>query len=93
MLAVRVTPRGGRDAVDGCELLADGRAVLKLRVRAAPDGGDANAAVLKLLGKALGLRQADVTLSAGATARLKQIALRGDGATLAQALERLCAPR
>ena len=35
-LAVRLTPKGGRDAIDGIETLADGRAVLKARVRAAP---------------------------------------------------------
>jgi hypothetical protein len=30
-LRVRVTPRGGRDALEGVETLADGRAVLKAR--------------------------------------------------------------
>jgi uncharacterized protein YggU (UPF0235/DUF167 family) len=35
MLAVRLTPRGGRDAIDGIEQLSDGRRVLKVRVRAA----------------------------------------------------------
>ncbi|KFC63709.1 hypothetical protein FG93_05836 [Bosea sp. LC85] len=38
-LSVRLTPRGGRDEVDGIEVLADGRAVLKARVRAAPSEG------------------------------------------------------
>ena len=33
---VRLTPRGGRDAIEGIESRADGRAVLKARVRAAP---------------------------------------------------------
>ena len=33
-IALRVTPRGGRDAIDGIEQLSDGRSVLKLRVRA-----------------------------------------------------------
>ena len=34
-MRVRVTPRGGRDAVEGLDKLSDGRAVLKVRVRAA----------------------------------------------------------
>ena len=38
-VALRVTPRGGRDGIDGVETLADGRAVLKVRVRAVADGG------------------------------------------------------
>ena len=44
-LRVRVTPRGGRDAIDGVEALADGRPVLKVRVRAAPADGAANEGV------------------------------------------------
>ena len=34
-VAVRLTPKGGRDAIDGIETLSDGRAVLNVRVRAA----------------------------------------------------------
>ena len=45
MLAVRLTPRGGRDAIDGIEQLSDGRRVLKVRVRAAASEGEANAAL------------------------------------------------
>ena len=36
-LAVRLTPKGGRDAIDGIESLADGRSVLKARVAAPPN--------------------------------------------------------
>jgi len=89
VLAVRVTPRGGRDAIDGIEVMADGREVLKVRVRAAPEDGEANAAVTKLLAAALKLRRADVAVIAGATARVKQIELRGDPRRLASDLERL----
>jgi uncharacterized protein YggU (UPF0235/DUF167 family) len=52
---VRLTPRGGRDAIDGIEQLADGRRVVKARVRAAATGGEANAALLELVAKALGV--------------------------------------
>ncbi|MGA7426797.1 MAG: DUF167 family protein, partial [Rhodoplanes sp.] len=45
IVTVRLTPRGGSDAIDGVETLADGRAVLKARVRAAPSDGAANAAL------------------------------------------------
>jgi uncharacterized protein len=89
LLAVRVTPRGGRDAVDGVDVMADGREVLKIRVRVAPEGGEANAAVVKLLAKALQVRRADVAVVGGATARVKQIELRGEAAPLAAALARL----
>ena len=51
MLTVRLTPKGGRDAIDGIETMADGSAVLKVRVRAAPTDGEANAALIKLMAK------------------------------------------
>jgi len=88
LLFVRVTPRGGRDSIDGVEVMADGREVLKVRVRVAPEGGEANAAVVKLLAGALKLRRADIEVTAGATARVKQIELRGDARRLASDLER-----
>ena len=47
VVTVRLTPKGGRDAIDGIETLADGRAVLKVRVRAAPSEGEANAALCR----------------------------------------------
>lgn len=89
-LAVRVTPRGGRDAIDGVEALADGRRVIKLRVRVAPEDGEANRAVVKLLAKALGVAARDVRVVAGDTARLKQIAVDGETAVLAARLAALC---
>jgi uncharacterized protein YggU (UPF0235/DUF167 family) len=46
-LAIRLTPRGGRDGLDGVETLADGRQVLKARVRAAPSEGEVLAARLQ----------------------------------------------
>lgn len=88
-IALRVTPRGGRDGVDGIEQLADGRSVLKVRVRAIADGGEANRAVLVLLAKSLGVPKASVSLLSGATSRLKQVAIAGDPARLTEALRKL----
>jgi uncharacterized protein (TIGR00251 family) len=85
-IALRVTPRGGRDDIDGIETLADGRSVVKVRVRAVADGGEANRAVLELLAKALGVPKAKVKILSGATSRLKQVAVDGDPARLGEAL-------
>ena len=90
-IALRVTPRGGRDDIDGLETLADGRSVLKVRVRAIAEGGEANRAVLELLAKALGVRKASVRILSGATSRLKQVAVDGDPRGLGEALRRLIA--
>ncbi len=66
-LSVRVTPRASRDAVEGFD--EDG--TLRVRVTAAPAGGAANAAVAKVLARALGLPGRDIVLVSGATARQK----------------------
>jgi uncharacterized protein len=71
--AVRVTPKGGRDAIDGWGADAEGRRFLKVRVSAAPAEGAANAAVVALLAKALGRPKSAVRIVAGDTARLKLV--------------------
>ena len=88
-VALRVTPRGGRDDIDGVETLSDGRSVLKVRFRAIADGGEANRAVTELLAKSLRVPKARVRLLSGATSRLKQIAIDGDPAALGEALRLL----
>ena len=90
-VALRVTPRGGRDDIDGVETLANGRPVIKVRVRAIADGGEANRAVMELLAKALGVPRAKVRILSGATSRLKQMAVDGDPARLGEALRKAVA--
>ena len=92
-IALRVTPRGGRDDIDGIETLADGRDVLKVRVRAIADGGEANRAVLELLAKALRVPKARLKILSGATSRLKQVAVDGDPEQLGEALRKLIAAK
>jgi len=92
-VVVRLTPRGGRDAIDGIEQRADGQCVLKARVRAAASEGRANAALIALLAHAAGVPPRDVTLVSGATARIKRLTIAGHGPTLAAALENVLAVR
>ena len=87
---LRVTPRGGRDGIDGVETLSDGRSVLKVRVRAIADGGEANRAVTKLLAKTLRVSQASVQISSGTTARLKQVEISGEPQVLREKLSAAC---
>jgi len=89
VLTVRLTPKGGRDSIEGIETYADGRAALKARVRAAPSEGEANTALIRVLAKAVGVPPRDVALISGATARIKRLMISGDGPTLVAALERL----
>ncbi len=88
-LFLRVTPNSGRDAIDGVELRDDGRSVLRLRVTAVPDKGKANAAVVALIAKALGVPKSKVELVSGETARLKTLRIEGDGEALIALIDAL----
>jgi uncharacterized protein len=88
LLDVRLTPKGGRDALDGVAALANGRTVLKARVRAAPHEGAANAALTRLIAVAAGVPANRVAIVGGATARLKRLRIAGDPRTIAAALEK-----
>ncbi len=65
--------------------------MVKVRVRAIADGGEANRAVTELLAKALGVPKARVKILSGATSRLKQVAVAGDPKSLGDALRKLTA--
>jgi uncharacterized protein (TIGR00251 family) len=83
VLSVRIVPRANRNAVDGIIVLADGRSAARIRVRAVPEDGAANAALVAVLAKALGRPKSVVTIISGATQRLKQVRIAGDPEKLA----------
>jgi len=89
VVACRLTPKGGRDAIEGVARLADGTGVLLARVRSAPEDGRANAALCALLAAKLGAPASRVRLAAGAKSRLKQVAVKGDPEALIARLRAL----
>jgi uncharacterized protein YggU (UPF0235/DUF167 family) len=88
-LTVRVTPNANADRIDGLVTRDDGNTVLAVRVRAVPDRGRANEAVIALLAKALAVPKSTVRVTAGLTARTKTLAISGDPAVLAAAFAAL----
>lgn len=77
VLSVRLTPKASRDSVDGIGALSDGSEVVLARVRAVPEDGAANAALLALTAKTFGVPKSAVTLLRGATQRVKQMRIVG----------------
>jgi uncharacterized protein (TIGR00251 family) len=85
-LAVRVTPKGGRDAVDGWATDPLGRVYLKVRVSAVAADGQANAALTTFLAKTLKRPKSAVCIASGETARMKIVEIEGlDAAELTAA--------
>jgi uncharacterized protein len=89
VVTVRLTPKGGRDSIDGIVQLSDGSTALKTRVAAAPIEGKANDALVCLLARTLGVAPRDVTLLGGATSRIKRLLIKGNAVATAAVLEKL----
>lgn len=90
LLHIRLTPKGGRDGFDGIATGADGKTALLARVRAVPEDGAANAALIDLLAKTLRVRKSAIDLVAGATARQKTLRISGEASDLVTRLTVLC---
>ena len=77
IFAVRVTPKASRNEVTGLYTAAEGSVSLAVKVTAAPDKGKANAAVISLLAKKLGVAKSMLTLVKGETDRNKTFQFTG----------------
>ena len=71
ILTIRVTPRAHRDTLS----IDDGQ--LRVRLRAAPVEGAANAALIALLADRLGLPRRAISIVHGETSRIKRLAITG----------------
>lgn len=81
-LVVHVVPRAKRTEVVG----RHGDAI-KIKLKAPPVDGAANAELVRFVAERLGVRRADVTITAGHTARRKTLQIEGIDATAALRLE------
>ncbi len=91
IVRVRLTPKSSKDAIDGVEATAEGPA-FKARVRAVPSEGEANAALLKLVAKWLGVGQSGLRVAKGGKSRVKSVEITGNTGDIETRLaERLAA--
>lgn len=86
-IAVRLTPKAARDGVDGLAATRAGAPALAVRVRAAPEKGRANAALLAVLAAALDLPASRLALVSGAKDRHKSVLVHGEPVALLRRLE------
>ena len=87
-VAVRLTPRGRADRIDGIGRTADGTSALLVSVGAPPADGRANDALLRLLAKEWDVARRDLTIVSGPKSRNKVVHVAGEPNPL---LERLAA--
>lgn len=92
-IALRLQPGASRAAVEGAVALADSSVVLKVRVDEPPEGGKANAALIKLLARTWKLPKGAIRIVAGQSRRQKTLLIAGDPAELECRLERWLAGR
>jgi uncharacterized protein (TIGR00251 family) len=86
VLKVRLTPKASRDAIEGLAEFG-GETVVKARVRAVPEAGRANAALVKLIAAWLELPASRVSVAQGTRSRLKHVAIEGDASELVRLIE------
>ena len=79
-LKVRVQPRASRNAFGG-----EREGALVVRLTAAPVDGAANEALVRLLGRGLGVARSAVRIATGTSGRSKRVAVAGIDATTARA--------
>lgn len=93
---MRAQPNASKDAVEGLGAEASGQRYLKVRVRAVPEKGKANAAIETVLAKSLGLPKSAVSVEKGETQRIKTVRIFSSpsiGSALYGALEALTGER
>ena len=87
-IAVRVRVAAGarNERIEGMVSDADGRMRLRISVRAAADGGQANTAAIELLSREWRLPKSRLEIVAGTSGRRKTIGIAGDPAAIAHEL-------
>ena len=82
LLSIRLTPRSGKDRIGG--LWRDEKEAVWLcaQVRAVPEKGKANVALIQLMAKALNIPASRISLEAGDTSRQKRLRVVCDAQTI-----------
>ena len=86
---VRVTPNASQDEISGIVQSGEAEFRLAIKVRAVPDKGKANKAVIALLAHQLGIAKSDISLIHGTTSRLKTLRIEAPAQAVISELGRI----
>jgi len=78
LVIIHLTPKASHNKVEGWALDSEGQKVLRVKVTAVPEGGKANAALIKLLSKHLRIAKSKISLIRGETSRIKHVEIEMD---------------
>lgn len=87
-MRLRVTPRSSVERIEGTMETAEGPAI-RMKVRAAPTDNEANEAVIRLVARITNRPPSSVAILAGATSRIKTLAVSGNPDEVERALKDL----
>jgi uncharacterized protein len=90
-VAIRLTPRGRADRIEGIGRSAEDRPALRVSVTAPPAEGRANHALVQLLAKEWRVAKRDVAIVAGQKSRDKIVHIAGEPAALLKQIGALTA--
>jgi uncharacterized protein len=82
-LHIRATPKARHDAIEKLVPLANGGLALAVKVTAVPENGKANAAIIALLAKTIGVAKSSFTQVAGVIDRNKVFRIDANQETIA----------
>ena len=84
-LFIALIPKSSRDSIEGIVDTVSGKA-FKARVRAIPDKGKANQALIKLVSKWVGVPKTSIELISGSRSKLKTVKIYGDSSEISKQL-------
>ena len=88
-LRIRLTPKSGRDCLETVKPATDGNLHLGARVRAVPEDGKANSALIALIANVAGIARSRIKIVGGHASRLKTVRLDCASAEAAGIIARL----
>jgi uncharacterized protein len=91
VVSIRLTPGASRDRIEGPDTRQGSGGALNVKVRARPEAGAANRALIALLAEQLGLRKSAFEVISGHASRQKRVLIRGNPAAIVPALRDLTA--
>lgn len=82
LVRLRLIPNAAKDQIVGIEENAAGKPHLKVKVRAVPEKGKANKALVNFLAKSLGLPKSSFEVISGHTSRAKTVLITGQASEI-----------